>query len=115
MKLPNLFTIYKNMEENLEMNLQIDKLNTIYFDINIFEKCILSDNVKYMFNISYKKALEDLELKLNLNIRNLLLSLDKYDYKINNSFFRYYYVQKMNHLNNDDIDLVLSLYSVEFF
>lgn len=29
MKLPNLFTIYKNMEENLEMNLQIDKLNTI--------------------------------------------------------------------------------------
>jgi DNA (cytosine-5)-methyltransferase 1 len=29
MKLPNLFTVYKNMEENLEMNLQIDKLNTI--------------------------------------------------------------------------------------
>lgn len=29
MKLPNLFTIYKNMEENLEMNLQVDKLNTI--------------------------------------------------------------------------------------
>ncbi|MBF7071396.1 DNA (cytosine-5-)-methyltransferase [Aliarcobacter butzleri] len=29
MKLPNLFTAYKNMEENLKMNLQINKLNTI--------------------------------------------------------------------------------------
>jgi len=29
MKLSNLFTVYKNMEENLEMNLQINKLSTI--------------------------------------------------------------------------------------
>lgn len=76
------FTKYINIKKIEDI---IDKLNTIYIDINIFEKCILSDNVKYIFNISYKKALEDIELKLNLNIRNLLLSLDKYDYKINNS------------------------------
>ncbi|XOB62265.1 DNA (cytosine-5-)-methyltransferase [Campylobacterota bacterium DY0563] len=29
MNLSNLFTVYKNMEENLEMNLQVNKLNTI--------------------------------------------------------------------------------------
>jgi len=62
----------------------IDKMDTIYFDINVFEKYMYSDNVKNIFKFSYNKTLEELENKLKLNITNLLNNLEQYEYKINN-------------------------------
>ena len=67
------------------INLIIDKLNTIYFKIDIFEKYIYNDKIKEMFKSIYDYSIETLKELLTNNIENMLIRLNEKELGINNN------------------------------
>lgn len=74
------FTNYINTKKIMEI---IDKLETIYFKDNIFNKVIYSKRVKNIFDLAYENSIIELEESLKNKLKNLLSSLNDCDHKIN--------------------------------
>lgn len=63
----------------------IDKISTIYINIDIFDKYIFNDRVRLIFESAYHTSFNELIDALNMNIEKLLLALDNSTFKINDN------------------------------
>ncbi|HOP65963.1 MAG TPA: anaerobic ribonucleoside-triphosphate reductase, partial [Bacilli bacterium] len=73
---------FLNYLNTLKLQEMIDKLDNIYFDIDIFKEFISSNKVKEIFNIAYNNSLKEIEELLKTKLKTLLKSLNEYDHKI---------------------------------
>lgn len=105
----------------------IQKLNTIYIDYSLFDKYLLTERVREIFNKAYSYSIKELRHDLKFNIRKLLINLNKLKSGIDeNSFYsisigtndrkdgifiRDVYFEVINEL--DRLDRIITIYKVK--
>lgn len=105
----------------------IQKINTIYIDFSLFDKYLLSERVRKIFESAYSSSIKELKFELKLNIKNLLITLNElkcgidcdsaYSISIGSCdtkdgiFIRDIYFEVINEL--DTLDRVTTIYKVK--
>lgn len=105
----------------------IQKINTIYIDFSLFDKYLLTNRVREIFNNAYSYSIKELKCDLKFNIKNLLTNLNNLKCGIDNNagysisigtnnikeglFIRDIYLEVINEL--DRLDKVTTIYKVK--
>lgn len=76
------FTEYINIKgiDNI-----IQKLNTIYIDFSLFDKYLLTEKTRCIFNDAYNYSIKELKHDLKFNIKSMLISLNELRCGIDNN------------------------------
>lgn len=63
----------------------IEDIQTLNFDVSIFETYILNQNIKNIFEYCYSCSIEELKSILNISLKKFLCNLNNFDYYMNNN------------------------------
>lgn len=83
-----VFEGYENLINFKGIETIVQKINTIYIDLNLFDKYLINEKTKSIFEYVYNLSINKLKNNLKCNIKKLLNILNNYKFGIdNNNYF----------------------------